>query len=65
VGFWHGDPEFHREDLKPIGQVAEELGKSVASLADLRGPKLRDGMQVLLDAKRSMGYERPGPRARR
>jgi pyruvate kinase len=39
----HGDPEFHRENIRRIRQLAEELDKPVAILADLQGPKLRVG----------------------
>ncbi len=39
----HGDPEFHRENIRRIRQLAEELNKPVAILADLQGPKLRVG----------------------
>jgi pyruvate kinase len=40
----HGDPEFHRENIRRIRQLAEELDKPVAILADLQGPKLRIGI---------------------
>jgi pyruvate kinase len=39
----HGDLEFHRENIRRIRQLAEELDKPVAILADLQGPKLRVG----------------------
>jgi len=39
----HGEPEFHRENIRRIRQLAEELDKPVAILADLQGPKLRVG----------------------
>ena len=50
----HGAPDFHRENIRRIRACSEQLGKPVAILADLQGPKLRVGtMQadgVLLEA---------------
>ncbi|NOH02843.1 MAG: pyruvate kinase [Chloroflexi bacterium] len=40
----HGDADFHRENIRRIRQLAEQLGKPVAILADLQGPKLRVGV---------------------
>lgn len=40
----HGDPDFHRENIHRIRQISERLGKPVAVLADLQGPKLRVGI---------------------
>jgi pyruvate kinase len=40
----HGDPNFHRENIKRIRQISERLGKPIAILADLQGPKLRVGI---------------------
>jgi pyruvate kinase len=39
----HGDADFHRENIRRIRQLTEQLGKPVAILADLQGPKLRVG----------------------
>ena len=39
----HGDADFHSENIRRIRQLAEQLGKPVAILADLQGPKLRVG----------------------
>ena len=39
----HGDRDFHRENIRRIRQLAQELNKPVAILADLQGPKLRVG----------------------
>jgi pyruvate kinase len=39
----HGDADFHRENIHRIRQIAEKVGKPVAILADLQGPKLRVG----------------------
>ena len=39
----HGDHDFHRENIRSIRRLAEELDKPVAILADLQGPKLRVG----------------------
>ena len=37
-------PTFHRENIRRIRQISERLGKPVAILADLQGPKLRVGI---------------------
>jgi pyruvate kinase len=39
----HGDLDFHRENIRRIRQLSEELHKPVAIMADLQGPKLRMG----------------------
>src|SRR5512136_1808318 len=39
----HGDADFHRENIRRIRELSERLGKPVAILADLQGPKLRVG----------------------
>jgi pyruvate kinase len=39
----HGGADFHRENIRRIRQIADQLGKPVAILADLQGPKLRVG----------------------
>lgn len=40
----HGDADFHRENIRRIRQISEQLGKPVAILCDLQGPKLRVGV---------------------
>ncbi len=39
----HGDHAFHAENIARIRAISEELGKPVAILTDLQGPKLRVG----------------------
>jgi pyruvate kinase len=43
INFSHGDFESHREIIRRVRKVAEELDKIVAILADLPGPKIRIG----------------------
>ena len=43
LNFSHGDLEFHGENVSRIRLAAEEVGKPVAILMDLQGPKLRVG----------------------
>ncbi len=40
----HGTHEYHSETIDRVRMLAEELGKPVAILADLQGPKLRVGI---------------------
>jgi len=40
----HGDHELHRENLRRVRQLAEDLDKPIVILADLQGPKLRVGI---------------------
>ena len=40
----HGVHDLHRENVRRIRQLAEELDKPIAILADLQGPKLRVGI---------------------
>lgn len=39
----HGDQPYHAENISRIRRVAERLGKPVAILIDLQGPKIRVG----------------------
>ncbi len=39
----HGTHEYHRGTIERVRQVSEKLGKPIAILADLQGPKLRVG----------------------
>ena len=43
LNFSHGDQATHAENIERIRAAAAELGKPVAILADLQGPKLRVG----------------------
>jgi pyruvate kinase len=43
LNFSHGDYESHAEAVKQIRETADLLGKPVAILQDLRGPKIRLG----------------------
>lgn len=43
LNFSHGDPETHREAAANVREAAEALGKPVALLGDLQGPKIRTG----------------------
>jgi pyruvate kinase len=40
----HGDVDFHRENIHRIRALSDQIGKPVAILCDLQGPKLRVGM---------------------
>lgn len=46
VNFSHGDQAQHAEDMEHIRAVAAEVGRPVAILADLQGPKLRVGQMA-------------------
>ena len=43
INFSHGDLESHKEVIRRVRKVAEELDRIVAILADLPGPKIRIG----------------------
>lgn len=43
INMSHGTQETHAENIKNIRSVAQEMGKAVAILVDLQGPKLRVG----------------------
>jgi pyruvate kinase len=43
LNFSHGDFQSHRETIEKIRAAAEEVGKRVAIMADLPGPKMRIG----------------------
>ena len=44
LNFSHGDHETHRKNIQKIREVSEEVGKPVAILQDLSGPKIRLGI---------------------
>ncbi|EPC00639.1 pyruvate kinase [Litchfieldella anticariensis FP35 = DSM 16096] len=41
LNFSHGSPDDHRRRLARVREIADRLGKSVAALGDLQGPKIR------------------------
>jgi pyruvate kinase len=43
LNFSHGDHRFHGENITRVREIAAELGRQIAILADLQGPKLRVG----------------------
>ena len=43
LNFSHGDFAGHEKDVQQIRKIAEEVGKPVAIMADLPGPKIRIG----------------------
>src|SRR5947199_744897 len=43
LNFAHGDPEEHAETIERIRAAAERVGREVAVLQDIPGPKLRLG----------------------
>ncbi len=43
LNFSHGSHDDHLEVIKTINEINEEMGTSIAILADLQGPKLRIG----------------------
>ena len=43
LNFSHGDQSYHGENIERIRTVANEVGKPIAILTDLQGPKLRVG----------------------
>ena len=41
LNFSHGSPDDHRQRLARVREIADRLGRSVAALGDLQGPKIR------------------------
>ncbi|MBZ5486067.1 pyruvate kinase [Halomonas aquamarina] len=41
LNFSHGTPDDHRKRLMRVREIAAQLGRSVAALGDLQGPKIR------------------------
>ncbi len=70
LNFSHGDYAFHETTIKRIRRIARRLGKPVAILQDLQGPKVRigaiaadharlqTGRQFLLTTKKVLGDQR-------
>lgn len=54
INFSHGDAEAHTKVIQAIRTMEEMLGKPVAVLADLQGPKIRVG--TLTDAELQLKY---------
>jgi pyruvate kinase len=62
INFSHGEPEFHANRVRMVREVGDQVGKWVAILGDLQGPKIRierfaqgpiqliDGQPFALDA---------------
>lgn len=46
LNFSHGDHETHAKNIASIRKIAAELGRSVAILQDLQGPKIRVGRLI-------------------
>jgi pyruvate kinase len=63
LNFSHGDQPTHAENIERIRAAAEEVGKPVAILADLQGPKLRvgtmdgEGVQLVEDTEVTLTTE--------
>jgi pyruvate kinase len=43
INFSHGELERHAETIRTVRQVAREIGRPIALLGDLQGPKIRVG----------------------
>lgn len=41
INFSHGDPSDHSNRVRQVREVAKKVGKEIAILADLQGPKIR------------------------
>lgn len=44
LNFSHGTAEQHRAQLDRVHEIADELGRTIGSLGDLQGPKIRLGL---------------------
>ncbi|MGO2382504.1 MAG: pyruvate kinase, partial [Halomonas sp.] len=56
LNFSHGTPDDHRQRLLRVREIAAKLGRSVAALGDLQGPKIRiarfkEGMVTLKEGQ--------------
>ncbi|MGA8922018.1 MAG: pyruvate kinase, partial [Candidatus Dormiibacterota bacterium] len=43
LNFSHGDPDTHRRAAETVREAASAVGRPVALLGDLQGPKIRTG----------------------
>ena len=43
LNFSHGEKEFHKQIIKNVRKISEELNVPVCILQDLQGPKIRCG----------------------
>ena len=43
LNFSHGEQEVHRQNARTVREAAEKLGRNVAVLQDIQGPKIRTG----------------------
>ncbi|MBW1713157.1 MAG: pyruvate kinase, partial [Deltaproteobacteria bacterium] len=43
LNFSHGDESFHRQTIRTLRQLAQEIGRPIGILQDLAGPKIRLG----------------------
>ena len=43
LNFSHGDHVTHRRDFETVRSLAQDLGRNVAIMMDLQGPKIRTG----------------------
>ena len=41
VNFSHGEPQFHANRVQMVREAGAKIGKQVAILGDLQGPKIR------------------------
>ncbi|UCG80045.1 MAG: pyruvate kinase [Desulfobacterales bacterium] len=57
LNFSHGDRDSHRETIRTIRRISQELGKQVGILQDLGGPKIRLG-KLAVEEKRLEAGER-------
>ena len=46
LNFSHGDHSFHADNIEKIKKLSQNLGKNVAILQDLQGPKIRCGSLI-------------------
>lgn len=46
LNFSHGDHETHLKNIESIRRISKEMGKTVAILQDLQGPKIRVGKLI-------------------
>ena len=42
--FSHGSHDYHRTNIERVRRIADELGKTIALLADTKGPEIRTGL---------------------